>query len=858
MILFLLFAVAPSHTALAPEPTPGLLAREIGPATMGGRIPSLDVVESDPHIQYVATAGSGVWKTTDDGRSWKCVFEGQPNPSIGAVAVAPSASNVVYVGTGEGNIRNSVSWGNGVFVSRDSGATWTHVGLVETHHIARIAVHPNNADTAFVAALGRAWGANPERGLFRTRNGGKNWEHVLKLDSDTGCVDVVIDPSDPNYVYAAAYRVRRGPFSGGNPAVQFGPLAGIYRSRDGGATFVKLQNGLPTRDYGRVGLTVYRKNPKVLFAVVQTDQTSTVNLPGQAATPAGKPVGSVDRGGIFRSDDRGDTWTKINDLVPRPFYFGKIRVDPTDERKLWVLGIPLNFSRDAGRTFINGGGVNVHVDHHALWINPQDPNHLILGNDGGLYYSRTQGAKWTPIRNLPISQFYAVAADRQTPYRVAGGLQDNGSWMGPSRNNSSVGILNDDWKRLLGMDGFHCQLPPDDPNTAYVEGQYGRPYRVDLRTMKAVSIRPRTNGSKNDWRFNWSTPLLLSPHDSQTLYFGGNVVFRSTDRGQSYRVISPDLTRGELARTYTHSGHNLTALSESPLVRGLLFAGSDDGRLHMTKDGVHWEELTDRLPGVPTMPPGATASAQVTRIEPSPTDAKTFYVALDRRRQDDTSPQLFRTRDGGRTFDRIVSGLPKSGTIHVVRADLRNPDLFFVGTEFGLYVSFDGTFSWQRLECGLPPVAVHDLTIHPTERELVIATHGRGIWVMDIAPLQELTVKRRSEKVSLFVPRPAVPARQPAKLPVNSFAGQNPPTGMRLTYRLGVDLKVPGTLEVRTKSGEVVRQAKTAQTAGLHVVGFDAKDLPAGEYTARLTVGTITREQRITVPAVNSAKAVEE
>ncbi|MGL4554757.1 MAG: WD40/YVTN/BNR-like repeat-containing protein, partial [Gemmataceae bacterium] len=495
----LLFAVAPPLAADPPEPTPGLSARNIGPATTGGRIPALDVVESDPKTQYVAAAGGGVWKTADDGRSWRCVFDGRPNASIGAVAVAPSDPDVVYVGTGEGNPRNSVSWGNGVFVSRDAGATWAHAGLAATSHVGKIAVHPSDPDTAFVAALGRAWGPNPERGLFRTRDGGKTWGHVLKLDDDTGCVDVVIDPADPKYVYAAAYRVRRGPFSGGNPAVQFGPLAGIYRSTDGGSTFARLTRGLPAGPYGRVGLAVYRKDPRVLFAVVQTEQTSLAALPGQPATRAGTPVGPADRGGVFRSGDRGETWVKVNDLVPRPFYFGKIRIDPTDERRLWVLGIPLNFSRDGGRTFASGAGRNVHVDHHALWVNPADPAHLVLGNDGGLYHSRNHGATWTPVRNLPISQFYGIAADRRTPYRVAGGLQDNGSWMGPSRTDGSDGIRNDDWKRLFGMDGFHCQFPPDDPDTVYVEGQYGRPYRIDLRTTRGVLIRPRPNPPKPDW-----------------------------------------------------------------------------------------------------------------------------------------------------------------------------------------------------------------------------------------------------------------------------------------------------------------------------------------------------------------------
>lgn len=853
-LLFLALAAGPPPTPLAPEATPGLVARNIGPAVMGGRITSLDVVESDPRVQYVAAASGGIWKTTDEGRSWACVFPGRPNSSMGAVAVAPSNPDTVYVGTGEGNLRNSVSWGNGVFVSRDAGKTFRHAGLEKTCHIGRIAVHPTDDRVAFVAALGRAWGPNRERGLYRTTDAGATWEHVLDLNADTGCVDVVIDPVDPKYVYAAAYRVRRGNFAGGNPLLQFGPLAGIYRSTDGGTSFNKLTKGLPQRQFGRIGLAIYRKDPRVLYAVVQSDQTDLSRLFGQGATPRGKPVGPVNTGGIFRSGDRGETWVKVNDLVPRPFYFGKIRIDPTNDRRVWVLGIPLFFSRDGGRSFGYGAGPTVHVDHHALWVNPADSNHLVLGNDGGLYYSRSQGVKWMMAANLPIAQFYSVAVDRRTPYRVYGGLQDNGTWTGPSRTDGTRGILNSDWRRLLGMDGFQCQVPPDDPDTVYAEAQYGRPFRIDLKTGKHVSIRPKPPVGKAEYRFNWSSPLLLSPHDSKTLYYGGNVVFRSTDRGDSWKVISPDLTRGELNRLYPHQGMTLSALAESPLRPGVLLAGSDDGRVHLTLDGgTKWEEVTARLPGVPRS--RFNISSHVARVEWSPYRLGIAWVSLDRHRQDDYAPYLYRTRDYGKTWERVGHGLPKEGPVYALRTDDRNRGLMFAGTETGLFLSFDEGTTWQPFACGLPPVPVHDLVIHPTQRELVIATHGRGIWIVDVAPLQELNADARRQSVTLFRPRPARPASPPAA-PLGRFpyAGEVPPPGVLLHYRLGKRLAAPGKVEVLTRSGEAVLTADTVLTPGVHAVTLDSRPLRTGTYTVRLTAGGVTREQKLEVPAAPRAE----
>jgi photosystem II stability/assembly factor-like uncharacterized protein len=814
----------------------GLTARSIGPATMGGRVTALAVLPSNPDTQYVGTAAGGLWKTSDDGRSWQCVFPGSPHPSIGAVAVAPSDPRIVYVGTGEANARNSVSWGNGVFVSKDAGQSWTHVGLRETHHIGRIVVHPRQPEVAYVAALGHLWGANRERGLFGTRDGGKTWTHLFALDQDTGCVDVVLDPTNPNTLFVAAFRVRRDDFSGGNPATQFGPKAGIYRSRDAGKTWTRLSKGLPTRPLGRIGLHLWAGDSRYLTAVVPTDRTDIAKVAGQ---PAGSP-GSVETGGIFVSNDGGDSWQKINNLCPRPFYFGQVRVDPTDARRIWVLGIPLFFSTDGGRNFSSNGAPRVHVDHHDLWINPADPRHLILGNDGGLYYSRSGGKDWIAVKNLPISQFYGLAVDSRVPYRVYGGLQDNGSWGGLSRTSNPVGIRNSDWFRIYGMDGFQCAVAPDDPYILFAEGQYGRLVRIDGRTLRATSIRPQRPKGDNgpSYRFNWNSPLALSPHDPKTLYYGGQYVFRSPDRGQTWQVISPDLTAGKPGvALYSHT---LTALAESPRQAGLLYAGSDDGRVHVSRDaGKSWVEVTGNLPGV-------KKPFTVTRLEPSPFRAGTVFLSLDRHRQDDRAPYLFRSDDYGATWRSLASRLPAEGHVHVIRADARNPDLLYVGTEFGLFVSLDEGANWQPLG-HLPPCPVHDVVVQPRERELVIGTHGRGIYVLEVAGLQELTAQVRSQPAVLLSLGDAVIAvdNKPQAAPERTYVGQNPAHGARLRCWLGTGIR-EARLEILSASGDI--QARIpVRGSGFHQVIWDLhrttsegnrQRVQPGEYTVQLIAGT--------------------
>lgn len=832
-----------------------LPVRSLGPANMGGRICDVAVVEAKPTTMYVATASGGLWKTVNHGTTWVSVFDQQSTASLGAVAVAPSNPDVVYVGTGEANARNSVSWGDGVYRSGDGGQSWRHCGLKETHHIGRIVVHPKDPNVAYVAALGHLWGPNRERGLYKTIDGGGSWRQVKFIDDETGFIDVALDPHQPDTLYAAAYHVRRGPFSGGNPAVQFGPGAGIYKTVDGGATWTRLARGLPDRPLGRCGLAVSRKNPRLVYAVIQTDKTDIRQTSGQPAQPGGDAT----TGGVFRSEDGGASWTKLNDLCPRPFYYGQVRIDPTDDRRVYVLGIALHLSTDGGRNFRKGTAApHVHADHHALWIDPRDPAHLVLGNDGGVYFSYDGGAAWEHADNLPIGQYYAAGVDMRRPYRIYGGLQDNGSWGGPSATRGRDGITNADWSRILGADGFYCQPDPADLDTVYGEAQYGQPYRVDLRHGGIHDIRPRPGPGEPAYRFNWCSPILLSPHNSKVVYFGGNRVFRSLDRGERWEVFSPDLTRGPPGPS-ADQGHTLTALAESPLRPGLVYAGSDDGRVHVTRDGgATWLDVSDRVPGVPP-------ERSVTRIECSRFAVGTAYLALDRHRNDDRAPYLFRTIDFGVSWQRLAVDLPAGGPVHVVREDLRNKDLLYAGTEFGLFVSLDGGVHWHRLRNGFPTVAVHDLVVHPRERELVVATHGRSLFVVDVLPLQEMTATVREAETYLCDPRPGQmvilrPTRGPSG--ARGFAAENPPTGAVIWYYLKSTVREPVRLTVTDLQGNPIADLTGTKEAGLHRVVWSLRraarlgpkeaggpPVQPGEYLVLLRAGERLHQKRLRVEA---------
>jgi photosystem II stability/assembly factor-like uncharacterized protein len=897
LILFHPLGYAGETSSLVPGFLKTLKPRSIGPANMSGRIVDVAVYEKRPSIMYVASASGGLWKTVNNGITFQPVFERESSVALGAVALAQSNPEIVWVGTGENNARNSVSWGDGVYKSTDGGKTWKNMGLKDSQHIGRIVIHPTNPDIVYVAALGHLWGPNKERGLYKTSDGGKSWKQVKFINDDTGFIDLVMDPSDPEVLYAAAYQVRRDVFSGGNPVVQYGPGSGLYKTSDGGKSWQKMTVGLPKRALGRCGLSVYRPDPKVVYAVVQTDLTPTP-VAGQAANlkerivaedEAGTKVKRKiipDDGGIFRSEDGGKTWTYLNSLCPRPFYYGQIRVDPNDDRRIYVLGIQFHVSSDGGKTFKNGiPPGKVHSDHHALWIDPRDSHHLVLGGDGGLYFSYDRIANWEHLLNLPVGQFYAIGVDMRKPYRVYGGLQDNGSWGGPSATLDRAGITVADWFQILGFDGYYCQVDPKDVDTVYCEGQYGILRRVNVRTGEQKDIKPRletpAKGKKKglktniepplpketpEFRFNWSSPILLSPHNDKTLYYGSNFVFRSRNRGDKWTIISPDLTRGKPGPSQS-TGHTITTVAESPLKAGLLYVGTDDGKVHVTQDGGdNWTDLSENLP----LPP----RRWIARLECSPFDEGTAFLSVDRHRNHDRAPYLFKTTDYGATWKALVNNLPAGGPVHVIKADPRNRNLLYVGTEFGLFLSLNAGAFWHK-HPGLPTVPVHDLVVHPRDRELVIATHVRSIYVMDVAPLQDLTPAILQTGAYLFDVKPAVAYRPRSfrSLGGKNYAGQNPPYGTAIYYYLKEPIKNTPTITIINSDGNPVRELKagkeggqSARQAGLHRYqwnllqpkqggkkggggAFQFRPVPAGEYTATLRIGDRILSKKIRVEA---------
>jgi photosystem II stability/assembly factor-like uncharacterized protein len=727
-LCLLLQAAGANADPTSADPFNAIPARSIGTARMGGRVTSIAVAPNDTNTIYVGSASGGVWKSLNNGKTWSPIFDGQDASSIGDIAVAPSNPEIVWVGTGEANPRNSVSWGNGVYRSTDGGLTWRHMGLPETGHIGRIVIDPRDSSTVYVAALGHLWGANDERGIFKTRDGGDTWTQIAYLDENTGFIDLALDPRHPDTLYGAAYQCRRDAYAGGNPKVQLGKRAGLYKSTDGGETWLHLTNGLPARPLGRCGIAVFPGDPRILYAGIQSDHTDIRQVPGQEA----RTPGPAETGGVFRSRDGGLSWTKVNDLCPRPFYFGQIRVDPRNSNRVCVLGIWLHVSEDGGKTFSPDGALGIHADHHALWIDPKNPHHALLGSDGGLSVTYNQGGAWEHFENLPIAQYYAATVDMSRPYRVFGGLQDNGIWGGPAATQHPE----TDWSRLIGADGFQCRIDPGDGQIIYAQGQYGRLSRINLKTNETKAIKPEPPKGKPAYRFNWNSPLLVSSGPGHPLYCGGNFLFRSLDRGAHWEAVSRDLTRGEPGPS-PDSGHTLTAIAQSPLNARLLYAGSDDGQLSRSSDGGEtWTDLA---------PPGMPADGWITCIECSRFDSATVYVSVDRHRLDDRRPYLLKTADRGKTWQSLAVTLPDAQPVHVVREDVRNPDLLFAGTEGGLFGSLDRGLHWQRMHNGLPPVSVRDLIIHQRDRELVIATHGRGLYVIDIAPLQKALHVEKAE-----------------------------------------------------------------------------------------------------------------
>ncbi|HEX6631990.1 MAG TPA: hypothetical protein VF048_12905, partial [Gemmatimonadaceae bacterium] len=797
----------------------GLRWRQVGPANMGGRITDVEGIPSPSKTFYVAAAAGGIWKTTNAGTTFRPVFYKERVASMGDIAIAPGDTNVIYAGTGEEDSRNSISPGGGLYKSTDGGKSWQFMGLKETEQIGRIAVDPRDANVAYVAALGAVWRSNPERGLYKTTDGGKTWQMVKFVSDKAGFVDVALDPRNPDVVWAASWERVRGPYflkSGG-------PGSALWKSTDAGKTWTKIQGaGWPTTTLGRIGIGLSASNPDIVYTMVEADSARGTNKL---------------QSGLYKTEDGGKSWRKISDENTRPFYYSQVRVDPKDPNTFFFSSTPVRYSRDGGKT-IGNATVGIHVDHHAMWIDPNDPQHIIVGDDGGVSQSWDGGGNWDFMNQMALAQFYEVSYDMAVPYRVCGGLQDNGSWCGPSRRRGESG--NEFWFAVGGGDGFYTQQDPTDPDIIYYESQGGAMGRVNFTTGESSRLqkpdwrqlwtqyedsilvargdttspqtadmrkriadlraRQRADSATMDMRYNWNTPFLLSPHNPKVFYAAGNRVLKSTDRGENLRPISPDLSKAQMDKirvslvttggitndaTGAETYGTVTALAESYVRPGLLYAGTDDGNVWLTRnDGATWENLTGRFPGLPDN------EVYVVRIEPSHADTATFYVAFDNHRRGDFTPYLYMTTDFGKSFRSIAGNLPTGGAdfLHVVREDPYNPNLLYAGTDVAAYVSLDRGKGWQRLMSDLPSVPVHDLKIHPRDRELIAATHGRGIWILDALPLEQMADSVMGRPSYLFAPKIAYQFGQPVNLGGSPghkvYAPPSLPYGAELTYRI--------------------------------------------------------------------------
>jgi photosystem II stability/assembly factor-like uncharacterized protein len=826
---------------------PSLLAplnwRSIGPANTGGRVDDLAVarVPGMPDAIYVATASGGIFKSTNQGTSWTPVFDKvDAMMSIGDIAVAPSNPNVIWAGTGEANNRQSSSWGDGVYRSLDGGRTWKSAGLAETRHIGRVLVHPANPDVAYVAAVGHLWGSSGERGVFKTTDGGQKWTRVLYINDHTGATDLAMDPDNPETLFAATYQRQRKAwgFNGG------GPGSGIYRTRDGGATWTKLSNGLPNGDKGRIGLDIFRADSRLVYAVVEA---------------AGH------ESGVYRSADGGDTWEAWSTLNPRPMYYSQIRTDPTDRRRVYLLGSNRGFymSDDGGKTFRDVFST-VHSEDHALWIDPDDTNHLIIAGDGGVSISWDRGLTWLFRDNLPIGQFYEISADMQDPYTICGGLQDNGHWCLPSATRNRMGIANRDGFNIGGGDGFYARIDPTDARTAYIESQEGRANRVNLATLERQAITPIVRRPGTDplpsWerqRWNWNTPIVMSGFDPKVLYMGSQMVFRSPDRGVTWIAISPDLTSNVHRESLQmmdgpvperalsrHDGQSwfstLTTIGESPLDAKLLYTGSDDGQVQVTKDGGQkWTNVTARIAGLP-------AGTYVSSVAASRHAAGRVYVTFDGHYNDDYNPYAYVSDDYGQTWRSITSGLPAT-SVHRLREHPRNPGLLFLGHERGIHFSIDGGTSWSSLNLNMPTVPVDDILIHPRDNDLIVGTHGRSIWVLDnIASLEALTPDTMTSEAFLVPPARArlLSIYSPqAWYGAGQYFAANPDFSAAFEYFLRGAPRSQVAVTVADSRGDVVRTITAPGRAGMNRVSWDLRMEPpvggaAQEAPAGGTVGS--------------------
>ena len=891
----------------------GLRWRTVGPANFEGRVADIAAIPSPSKTFFVAAAAGGIWKTTNAGVTFRPVFDDYPTASLGAVAIAPSDTMQVWAGTGEPNSRNTIEPGQGIYKSTDGGLTWKLVGLEKTQHIGRIVVHPTNPNVVYVAAVGAAWKANPERGLYKTEDGGQNWKLVKFVSDKAGFIDVALDPKNPEVVWASSWERLRGPYflkSGG-------PGSALWKSTDGGATWTEIKgSGWPERPKGRISFSIFAGNTDIVYAMVEAD-----SIRGQKAAP-GAPRQKL-ANGLYRTKDGGKTWEKTNDANTRPFYYSQVRVHPKNPEKVWFSSTPVLVSNDGGKT-ARTATQGIHVDHHAMWIDPNDPDRMIVGNDGGIALTWDGGGNYDFSATLPVAQFYSVSFDFETPYNVCAGAQDNGSWCGPSKRKDGP-VTNAYWFTFAGGDGFWTAQHPIESHIIWGESQGGNISRVNLKTGERTSLvkpnwRPRyamyedsilvtrpdtvapatrdqqtriaqfrsrqkSDSSDLDMRWNWETPFLLSPHNPDVFYAGGNRVVKSTQRGDNLYQISPDLSKKQTAKIDTSMNKTggitldatgaetygtVVALAESYVRPGYLAAGTDDGNVWVTRtDGATWEQIpANRFPGL------APGDVYVSRIEPSHFDSLTFYITFDNHRWNDFTPYVYVTENYGKTFRSIANNLPKAHVgdyVHTVREDPYSRDLLFVGTSRGVYTSLDRGQSWQRFMSALPTVPVHDLKIHPRDRELIAATHGRGIWIVDIAPLEQLAGESGRKIVAdaayLFQPKTGYEYGQPPQLGASAngaghkvFNAQSPAYGVDIVYRLATGAVASAASQgdndgnggapnaggagrgqgqqrgqrgpqaqilITDAKGDTVRTLTGPATAGLHRVTWDFRGRPA-------------------------------
>ncbi len=761
----------------------------IGPFEISGRVTDIEVPKNKPYVYYVASASGGVWVTENNGITWKCIFEHAPSISIGDIAIAPSNSNIIYVGAGENNSSRSSYSGTGIYRSDDGGKTWKHLGLSDTHHIGRIIVDPRNPDTVYVAAIGHLYTYNKERGVYKTTDGGKTWKKILYVNDKTGAIDLVINPKNPDILYAAMWQRDRRAWN----FVESGEGSGIYRTKDGGKIWEKLTKGLPSgKIVGRIGLDIYQSNPKIIYAVIDNQEKLPIKkmkkqgklnaikvraMSNEEFVSLGekkiseflksyhipkyytaKKVIRLLKSGkittkdladyvmdadmalyetrikateVYVSKDGGDTWKKVSKgrirgmTVTYGYYFGQIRVNPKNWKEVYIMGVPIMKSVDGGKTWKNTGGRGVHADFHAMWIDPNYPKHIIVGNDGGVNVSYDGGKNWIKIKTLPISQFYSINYDLRTPYNVYGGLQDNGVVMGSSENNVKI---RKKWETIYGGDGGYVEIDHNNENIVYTEFQFGNVARLDLKKKSAKSIKPHSKIGEPKLRFNWVTPFIISHYNSQILYLGANKLFKSYNRGDRWFVISPDLTTNPKPQGDVPYG-TITTISESPIKPGLLYVGTDDGLVWITKDdGATWNKITDGLP----------KKKWVSRVIASKYKLGRVYVTLNGYRDDDFKSYVFVSENFGKTYKSIKSNLPDE-PVNVIREDPFNENVLYLGTDAGVYVSLDRGESWYSLNTNLPDVAVHDLRIQPVAKDLIIGTHGRSAYILDVEPIEGLS-----------------------------------------------------------------------------------------------------------------------